>query len=225
MKKDLETTFTGWTLIASAILLLGGWELLSHHTGEFFVASDFDAIGENLWYWIWMFRFHIFGWVIMGIGMMAFATFLNEKPYRAVLLPGVGVVVVGSFAMALAVAFYYTYGAWGSGKTANMSEEELNVFMASLEVTNQYFTCLERFGRIFSGAGLALFGTGLFIWKIMDNWISIFTLVLGLAAMCVILFIPDNFEVYKPLFYIKVLWLLSIGTMLIRKGVNLPIQE
>ena len=69
MKKDFETNFSGWLFIVAAILLWFSWLLTSHHIGEYIVASDFEAIGEDVWYWIWMYRFHIFGWVIYGHGL------------------------------------------------------------------------------------------------------------------------------------------------------------
>jgi len=221
MKNDFETKFTGWTLIMAAVFLLAGWVLLPHHIGEYFVSTDFETIGENLWYWIWMFRIHIFGWVIMGIAMMAFISLTFEKPYRIILMPGAGVVIVGTFTMALAVAFYYTYGAWGVGQTMGKSPAEIQEFTDSIIVTNQYVTCLIRFGRIFSGAGFVLFGYGLFKWKIIDTWLGAFTMIMGMTAMCIILFIPDNFDIYKPLFYVKVFWLTIVGITILRKGINL----
>ena len=72
MKKDFETKFTGLAMIVGALFLLIGWVLLPHHVGEYFVAEDFPAINENFWLWVWLYRMHIFGWVIMGAGMMAY---------------------------------------------------------------------------------------------------------------------------------------------------------
>ena len=71
MIKDFETKFTGWAFIVAALLLWLGWGLSPHHIGEYIVASDFVAIGENVWTWIWMYRIHIFGWVTMGIALFA----------------------------------------------------------------------------------------------------------------------------------------------------------
>ena len=157
---DFESKFTGWAFIVGAILLWGGWALSSHHVGEYFVAVDFASIGENVWYWIWMYRIHIFGWVTMGIAMFAFTTLVTKKPFRVVMLPGIGMVVVGTFTLAIAAAFYYNYGAWGVGKTMGKSPEEIQAFMDGILFTNQYVTCFMRFGRIFSGVGFGLTGRG-----------------------------------------------------------------
>ncbi|MEP0132812.1 MAG: hypothetical protein ABJJ25_11410 [Eudoraea sp.] len=222
MKKDFETKFTAWSFIFAAILLWGGWVLSPHHIGEYIVATDFTAIGEDLWYWIWMFRFHIFGWVTMAIAMFALASITAKKPYRVLLVPGAGMVVIGTMTLAIASAFYYNFGAWGVGQTMGKSAAEIQQFMDNILSTNQYVTCFVRFGRIFSGVGLVLLGLGFVKWKIVNPLLGWFTALLGLAAMGIIMGIPDNFEIYKPLFHVKVIWLLAMGVIILLKGVNLP---
>lgn len=225
MKKDFETKFTAWAFIFAAILLWGGWALSPHHIGEYIVASDFTAINEDLWYWIWMFRFHIFGWVTMAIAIFALASITAKKPYRVVLVPGAGMVVIGTMTLAIASAFYYNFGAWGVGKTMGLSAVEIQEFMDNILYTNQYVTCFVRFGRIFSGVGLVLLGFGFVKWKIVNPLLGWFTALLGLAAMAIIMGIPDNFEIYKPVFHVKVLWLAMMGIAILLKGVNLPEPE
>ena len=83
-------------------------------------------------------------------------------------------------------------------------------------------TCFIRFGRIFSGVGFIILGAAFVKWKIVDAWLGWFTIIYGLVAMCVILFIPVNFEIYKPLFHVKALWLLVMGVTLLSKGIKLP---
>jgi len=222
MKKDFETNFTGWSFIVAAILLWFGWMLSPHHIGEYIVLSDFAAVEEDIWYWIWMYRIHIFGWVTMGIAMFALVSLIGRKPYRVVILPGAGMVIIGTFTLAIAAAYFYNHGAWGVGQTAGKSAAEVQEFMDKLLFTNQYVTCFIRFGRIFSGVGLVLLGYGFIKWKLVAGWLGWFTVLLGLAAMAIILSIPDNFEVYKPIFHVKVLWLVAMGIVLLRKGINLP---
>lgn len=220
MKRDFETQFTGWAFIMAAILLWGGWAFSSHHVGEYFVASDFEAIGENVWYWIWMYRIHIFGWVTMGIAMFSLTSLITRNPFRVALLPGIGMVVVGTFTLAIAAAFYYNFGAWGVGKTIGKSSAEVQEFMDGILFTNQYVTCFLRFGRIFSGVGLVLLGYGFIKSKFTPVWLGAFTGILGVVAVAIILAIPDNFEIYKPIFQIKVIWLVVMGIVLLTKGVG-----
>lgn len=222
MKNDFETKFTGWAMITGALMLLFGWVLLPHHIGEYLVADDFTAVKEHFWTWVWLYRMHIFGWVIMGAGLMGFASLTFKKPYRILLMPGAGVVIVGTFTSALATAYYYSYGAWGIGQTEGKSPEEIQAFMDGILYTNHYVTCMVRFGRVFSGAGLVLMGAGLLKWKVTDTWLGAFTVLLGFAAMGIVMLIPDNYEIYKPVFYVKVLWLFALGSTILRKGLNLP---
>lgn len=225
MKKDFETSFTGWSFIVAAILLWGGWMLSSHHIGEYIKASDFEAIGEDVWYWIWMYRFHIFGWVTMAIALFALVSIIGKSPFRVVIVPGAGMTIVGTFTLAIAAAFYYNFGAWGVGETMGKSAEEVDEFMNGVLFTNQYVTCFIRFGRIFSGVGLVLLGAAFMKWRLLPAWLGAFTLLLGLTAVAIILAIPDNFEIYKPVFHAKVVWLVAMGVVILRSGVDLSRAE
>jgi hypothetical protein len=220
LKKDIETKFTAYFFIASALMLWIGWFLSPHNIGEYIVSSDFESIGENIWFWIWMFRIHIFGWVTMAIAIFALISITAQKPNRVILVPGAGMTIVGTFTIAIAMAFYYNFGAWGVGETNGKSPEEIALFMESILYTNQYVTCFVRFGRIFSGVGLVLLGYGFIKWKILPSWLSWFTFLLGLVAMLVILFIPEYYEHYKPLFHVKAAWLMIMGIVIITSGIN-----
>lgn len=221
MKKDFETNFTGWALIVGALFLLIGWILLPHHTGEYLKVEDFGAINENFWTWIWLYRMHIFGWVIMGGGIVGLAAISFKPPFRVMTTAGAGILIVGTFVSALATAFYYSFGAWGIGMTMDKSPEEIQQFMDGILPVTHYITCLARFGKVFSGAGLVVLGLGFLKFNMTDKWLSVFTIVLGLAAMGVVMLIHDNFEVYKPIFYVKVAWLAALGGTLLKKGINL----
>lgn len=225
MKKDFETRFTGWSFMLAALMLFFGYEMLHHKIGEYFVANDFKEVGKDVWFWIWMYRIHIFGWVILGGAMMAFMAITYGKPQRVLLMPGAGIVVVGTFTMALAVAFYYTFGAWGVGRTMDLSQEESDLFMDHFLVFNHYATCMIRFGRIFSALGYILLGIGFFKWKIFPSWYAVFTAVMGLVSMCIILFIFENFYIFKPMYYINLVWMIVTGYLLLRRGVNLETKE
>jgi len=220
LKKDIETKYTAYFFLASALMLWVGWVLSPHNIGEYIVSSDFEPIGENIWFWIWMFRIHIFGWVTMAIAIFALVSITARKPNRVILVPGAGMTIVGTFTIAIAMAFYYNFGAWGVGETSGKSPAEIALFMESILYTNQYVTCFVRFGRIFSGVGLVLLGFGFVKWKLLPSWLSWFTILLGLVAMSVILFIPEYYEHYKPLFHVKAVWLMLMGIVLLRSGIN-----
>ena len=222
IQKNFETRFTAWAFILAAILLWFGWALSPHHIGEYIVASDFEAIGESVWTWIWIYRIHIFGWVTMGISLFALVAATARKPYRVVILPGAGMVIIGTFTLAIANAYFYNFGAWGVGETAGKTAMEIEAFVNDILYTNQYVTCFIRFGRDFSGVGLVLLGFAFIKWHMVSKLLGWFTALLGLAAMVVIMGIPDNFEIYKPLFHVKVLWLVAMGAVILKNGINLP---
>ncbi|WP_411895966.1 hypothetical protein [Winogradskyella sp. A2] len=225
IQKNFETRFTGWAFILAALLLWFGWALSPHHIGEYIVASDFEAIGESVWTWIWIYRIHIFGWVTMGISLFALVAATARKPYRVVILPGAGMVIIGTFTLAIANAYFYNFGAWGVGETAGKTAMEIEAFVNDILYTNQYVTCFIRFGRVFSGVGLVLLGFAFIKWNMVSKLLGWFTALLGLAAMAVIMGIPDNFEIYKPLFQVKVLWLVAMGVVILKNGINLPKSE
>ena len=222
IQKNFETRFTGWAFILAAILLWFGWALSPHHIGEYIVASDFEAIGESVWTWIWIYRIHIFGWVTMGISLFTLVAATARKPYRVVILPGAGMVIISTFTLAIANAYFYNFGAWGVGETAGKTAMEIEAFVNDILYTNQYVTCFIRFGRVFSGVGLVLLGFAFIKWHMVSKLLGWFTALLGLAAMVVIMGIPDNFEIYKPLFHVKVLWLVAMGAVILKNGINLP---
>jgi len=221
MKRDLETKFTGWAFIIAAILLWGGWLLSPHTIGEYIVASDFEKIGESVWYWIWMFRFHIFGWVTMGIALFALWTVLFNSSKRIIIMPGYWYVSCRYFYNCNCCAYYYNYGAWGVGKTMGKTAEEVQTFMDGILFTNQYVTCFVRFGRIFSGVGLVLLGFGFLKGNVVNKALTWFTILLGAAAVGIILAIPEYYETYKPLFHLKALWLVAMGVVILKKGVRI----
>jgi hypothetical protein len=197
MQKDFETKVVGWAFICAAVLLWAGWILSPHHIGEYIVASDFEAIGENVWTWIWMYRIHIFGWVTLGIALFALVSVTARRPMRVLILPGAGMIIIGTFTLAIANAYFYNFGAWGVGETAGKTASEIQAFMHDILFTNQYVTCFIRFGRIFSGVGFVLLGSAFVQWNIVKKWLGWFTILFGLAAMGIILAIPDNFEIYN----------------------------
>jgi len=131
-------------------------------------------------------------------------------------------VIAGTFTLAIAAAFYYNFGAWGIGMTAGKSAAEIKEFMENTLPTNQYVTCFVRFGRVFSGMGLVLLGAGFIKWKMFSTWLGWFTVLLGFSAMAIVMGIPDNYEIYKPLFHIKSIWLALMGVLILRKGIQLP---
>ena len=67
--------------------------------------------------------------------------------------PAVAVFGTGLMLAAVAAAFYYHFGAWGSVDMDGQSAEAVERFITSLRATTEYVTCLVRFSRVFIGVG------------------------------------------------------------------------
>ena len=105
------------------------------------------------------------------------------------------------------------------------SPEEIQQFMDGILFTNQYVTCFLRFGRIFSGVGFVLLGAAFLKWGIVNKFMGWFTLLYGLAAMAIVMLIPEYFNSYKPMVHIKFLWLGLMGITILKNGINLSKTE
>ena len=125
MKRDFSTTITGCLFVLGALMLWLGWVLMPRHIGAFFIAEDFSAVMDHFHLWIWMFRIHIFGFLILIMALVALASVLTESDARVLAWPGIAVTVTGLSVGALAAAFYYHHGAWGAIQTEGLSADAL----------------------------------------------------------------------------------------------------
>ena len=188
------------------------------HIGTFFETGDFARVHENLLWWIWAFRLHLFGMSVAAIALVALASLLTRSEARVVIWPGAAVATAGIFVGALAAAFYYHHGAWGAVEMNGKSSVEIRGFVEALRMDTEYVTCLVRFGRVFSGLGLLVLGFGLIKWKILPVWSGSVAIAIGLAAMALTMLLPDHMSLYLPVFHLKSLWLLATGGVILRRG-------
>ncbi len=220
VERGLAAKLVGGFFLAAALMLWGGWVLLPHRVGTFFQPGDFAGVAEHLRVWIWMFRVHIFGLVVAVMALAALAAAVADRPARLLIWPAVAVTASGFMVTALAAAFYYHFGAWGAVAMVGAGEEPLARHLASLAVPTEYITCLVRFGRVFSGLGLAALGVALAEWRLLAGarWLGGGALTLGIAAMALTMGLPDALELYQPLFHLLCLWLAAVGVVVLRRG-------
>lgn len=220
MRRDLEGRVVGGSFLAAAVMLWGGWVLLPHRIGTFFQPSDFAAVAERLQLWIWMFRVHIFGLVATVLALAALAAAVADRPARLLVWPGAAVACCGVMVTALAEAFYYHFGAWGAVMMGGAPAEALANHIAALAVPTEYVTCLVRFGRVFSGLGLAVLGVALVEWPVLPGgrWLGAAALAIGVAAMALTMGLPDELELYQPVFHLFSLWLAATGAVVLRRN-------
>jgi hypothetical protein len=221
MKRDFSTNLTSWLLIVAALMLWLGWVLLPVKIGVFFETGDFAAVSEQWRFWIWMYRIHIFGYLMTMMALVMFGAVLVETPARVLVWPGISVAVAGLLVSALAGAFYYHHGAWGANEMAGQPAEALRAHVEALRLDTEYVTCLVRFGRVFFGLGMLVLALGLLKWGIMPQWLAVSTAVLGVAAMALTMGLPDNLEYYSPVFHLNALWFVAAGIVMNRSGLRM----
>jgi hypothetical protein len=221
MLRDFSTRFTAWLFIAAGVMLWGGWLALPTRIGTYFQPDDFAKVSEDFYVWIWTYRVHLFGMVMTAMAVVALASLLVSSPARVMVWPGAAVVVAGMIVGAVGAAFYYHHGAWGALTMAGKSSEELLAFVDALRIDTEYVTCLVRFGRVFSGLGLLAVGCGLIKEHILPVWVGGAAAVLGLVAMGLTMLLPDQMELYQPVFHAQSLWLVLTGVVILRHGIRL----
>jgi hypothetical protein len=218
--RDFATTFVACSFLAAAVLLWGGWLLLPVKIGTYFQPDDFGRVAGRFHFWIWMYRMHLFGMVISAIALVALASLVTTRTARVLIWPGAAIATAGLIVGAVGAAFYYHHGAWGALELRGKSTEEAARFVETLRVDTEYVTCLVRFGRVFSGLGLVLVGSGLIKGRMLAAWLGWWGVALGVAGMGVTMLLPDRMTLYLPVFHVGAAWLAAMGVMTLRGGIN-----
>jgi len=218
---DFVLSVTGWLFIGAASMVWFGWTLLPVRIGPFFESKDFGRVYSRLHLWIWLYRIHMFGYLVTVMAFAALAAIVVESDSRILVWPAVAVLAAGLIVAALAAAFYYHFGAWGAIRMKGQPGSRIQSFVDSLHVGTEYVTCLVRFGRVFFGLGQVMLAIGLFHGEILPLWIIGGSGVLGLAAMVVTMAFPDNLEYYGPLFHLNAVWLAGMGIVVLTSGIML----
>lgn len=221
MKADFSVRVAGGMFIAAGLMMLFGWWLLPVKIGTYFAAGDFDGIRERFYFWIMMYRVHIFGLITTILAWFALIALVAGSPARVLIWPGAAVASAGMLVGALGSAFYYHHGAWGSLQLANQSAPAAQAFVEALRVDTEYVTCLVRFGRVFSGLGLLVVAWGVWRWRVLPIWSAAVAALIGVSAMALTMILPDHMTYYSPIFYLLALWLAAVGFTIYRGGLNL----
>ncbi len=198
-----------------------GWILIPVHIDIFFRPGDFSSIGNHLSLYIWMYRVHIFGMIVTVVALTALGSLFPRVSSRVLVYPGIAVISTGMAASALGAAFFYQFGASGAVELQGMSPEVIRDYGASLKLDTQYAGCFYRFGRVFTGLGMVFLGAGLIRSKLLPSWTGFSAMLIGIAAMAVIMAFPDRENLYFPIFHLQSLWLAATGFAVLRSGLSL----
>ncbi len=195
-----------------------GWVIMPVHIGAYFEPGDFAAIHEHLQVWIWLYRIHLFGYVIAAMAVVALAAVSTEADVRVLIFPGAAVAMAGLIVGALGAAFYYHHGAWGALEMSRQSFQGVPEHIAALRIDTEYVTCLVRFARVFFGFGLVVLAAGLLRWGILPKAIAGAAALLGVAGMALTMAFPDELTWYVPVFHLNCLWLLTTGLVVLHRA-------
>ena len=221
MKDNFASRFTGGAFVAAALMFWLGWFLLPVRIGTFFTPEAIGQIHDHFRFWIWMYRIHLFGMIVTVIALFALAALVADSPARVLVWPGAAVMSAGMLVGALAAAFYYHHGAWGSLTLAGKSPQEAQAFVEALRVDTEYVTCLTRFGRVFGGLGLMVLAWGIWRYRFLPTCLGLVAGFIGLSAMALTMGLPDHLTLYLPVFHALAVWMLAMGIVIFRKGVSL----
>ena len=221
MKRTFATTVIGWFFCLAGLMMWLGWMIMPVHIGVYFEPADFAAIHEHFHLWIWMYRVHLFGYVVAGMAVVALAAVSTEPDVKALMFPGAAVAMAGLIVGALGAAFYYHHGAWGAIELSRQSFQGAAERIAALRLDTEYVTCLLRFARVFFGLGLVVLAAGLLRWGILPTVIAGTAALLGIAGMALTMALPDEMTWYVPLFHMNCLWLLTTGLTVLRRASGL----
>lgn len=221
MKDNFASRFTGGAFVAAAFMLWLGWFLLPVRIGTYFEPGVFGQIHARFHYWIWMYRIHLFGMIVTVVALFALAALVADSPARVLVWPGAAVMSSGMIVGALAAAFYYHHGAWGSLTLVGKTSQDGQAFAEALRVDTEYVTCLTRFGRVFGGLGLVVLAWGIWRYRFLPTCLGVVAGVIGLSAMALTMGLPDRLSLYLPVFHALAAWMLTTGVVLYRKGLDL----
>ena len=132
MKRTFATTVIGWFFCLAGLMMWLGWMIMPLHIGVYFEPADFAAIHEHFHLWIWMYRVHLFGYVVAAMAVVALAAVSTEPDVRVLMFPGAAVATAGLIVGALGAAFYYHHGAWGALELSQQSFQGTTERIAAL---------------------------------------------------------------------------------------------
>lgn len=211
---------TGWLFVTAAAMLWLGWWLLPARPGAFFLPHDFGAIRARYRLWIWLYRVHIFGYLVTVMAAVALGASLGGSDARVLLWPGAAVMASGAIVGALGAAFSYHVGAWGALDLHGKSVPDIEAFIADARVSTHYATCLVRFSRVFFGLGQVVLAVGMLRDGTFPGSVAIAAGLVGLAAIAVTMARPDELEHYRPVFHLNAAWMLVLGVVALRAGLH-----
>lgn len=210
--------FISFSLIVGALFVTIGFAILPVHVVLNFDMEMLTKIGSNLEFWVRGFQILVFGYFIRIIGLVAFASLFKEADSKPIINAGVLVCSLAMLVSGLAEGYYMHSGGWAQWKMGLIPAEQHQAMIASLEITNEWASCIKRFGRMFMHLGLCVFGWGMLRSQFMDRWVGILTTVIGVSGICLLMIFEQNPDHYLPMGHIVTAWFILVGGLVYSKS-------
>lgn len=220
MTLKFNLQFTGIVLLIGAIFVFTGYALMPVHVSLNFSLDMLTQITNHLEIWVRSFQILVFGYFIRIIGLVALSTMYHDTPSRTLINAGVMVCCLAMLVSGLAEGYYMHTGGYAQWKMGLLPSDQHNSMLASLEVTNEWASCIKRFGRMFLHLGFTFMGWGLLRERFLNKWIGIYAMVLGISGICLLMILDKDPTDYNPMSYAITSWFLLTGVLVYRKSLE-----
>ena len=218
MDSQFNLRFTGLSLLIGGIFVFAGYTIMPVSVTLNFSLDMLPIITNNLEFWVRSFQILVFGYFIRIIGIVALSSLHQNSPASPVLNAGVMVCSLGMLVAGIAEGYYMHTGGFAQWKVGLIPLEQHNALIASLEVTNEWASCIKRFGRMFTHLGFVFIGWGLLRGQFLERWLGIYATVLGIAGICLLMILDKDPNDYLPMGYAVTIWFVLTGIMVYRKS-------
>ncbi len=220
MNSTFNLRFVALNLIIGGLFVFIGYAIMPVHVTLNFNLEMLPVITNNMEFWVRSFQILVFGFFIRIIGLVGLSTLYHDSSAKTVLNSGVMVCSLALLVAGLAEGYYMHSGGWAQWKMTFIPADQHQNMINSLEITNEWVSCIKRFGRMFMHLGLTFLGWGIMRGELLSKWLGTLTLVIGISGICLLMILTENPDSYLPMDYVVTAWFLLIGFLVYKKSLE-----
>ncbi len=218
MNSKFNIRFVAYSLLIGGIFVFAGFMIMPVHVTLNFSLDMLPVITNNLEFWVRSFQILVFGYFIRIIGLVGLTTLHQESDCKPLINSGVMVCSLAMLVSGLAEGYYMHSGGWAQWKMTLIPADQHQNMINSLEITNEWVSCIKRFGRMFMHLGLTFLGWGIIRSQYLAKWFGTITLVLGISGICLLMILTENPDSYLPMDHVVTIWFLLAGFLVYKKS-------
>lgn len=220
MNTNFNFRFVALSLMIGGLFVFIGYMIMPVHVVLNFNLEMLQKITNNLELWIRSFQIVVFGFFIRIIGLVGLSALYHDSHAKPVLFSGVMVCSLALLVSGLAEGYYMHTGGWAQWKMTQIPVDQYPSMIASLEITNEWVSCIKRFGRMFLHLGLTFVGWGILRAEFLPKWLGTLTMLIGIAGICLLMVLTENPDSYLPMDHVVTCWFLLTGILVFRKSMR-----